>query len=118
MRSNGRRSPRTIVRERLALAGVHTDDIRYDLIGVSALHGPGLSGDRPAPYEVRLRVAAPHLITRPIAQQIGNEVESLYTNGPAGGGGAMKSAREVLSVASTFVPRSVVTCRVHRQVVT
>ena len=36
---------------------------------------------------------------------IGNEVETLYTNGPAGGGGATKSAREVLSVASTFVPR-------------
>jgi hypothetical protein len=107
----------TIVRERLALAGVETDDIRYDLIGVSAVHGPGLSGDRPAPYEVRLRVAA-RTSSLAVAQQIGNEVESLYTNGPAGGGGAVKSAREVLSVASTFIPRSVVTCRVHREVVT
>jgi hypothetical protein len=105
-----------IVRERLALAGVHTDDIRYDLIGVNAVHGEALSRERPVPYEVRLRVVA-RTGTLAIAQQIGNEVESLYTNGPAGGGGVVKSAREVLSVASTFIPRSLVTCRVHRQVV-
>ena len=46
--------------------------------------------------------------TRTIAarpQRIGNEVEALYTNGPAGGGGATQSTREVLAMASTFVPR-------------
>jgi hypothetical protein len=51
------------------------------------------------------------------AQKVGNEVEALYTNGPAGGGGATKATREVFSVASTFVPRSLVTCTVQRQVV-
>jgi acyclic terpene utilization AtuA family protein len=104
-----------IVCERLALAGVHTDDIRYDLIGVNALHGAALSSPGPAPYEVRLRVAA-RAVTLTGARRIGHEVESLYTNGPAGCGGATKSAREVLSVASTFIPRSLVTCSVHRQV--
>ena len=36
--------------------------------------------------------------------RIGNEVESLYLNGPAGGGGVTKSAREVVGVVSTLVP--------------
>jgi len=37
--------------------------------------------------------------------RIGNEVETLYTNGPAGGGGACKSARDVVAVASVLLPR-------------
>lgn len=32
-------------------------------------------------------------------------MESLYTNGPAGGGGASRHVREVIAVASAFVPR-------------
>ena len=38
--------------------------------------------------------------------RIGNEVETLYTNGPAGGGGAWKSAREVVAIASALVPEA------------
>ena len=63
--------------------------MRCDLIGVSALHGEPLSSACPAePYEVRVRVAARAASLEAAAQQIGNEVEALYTNGPAGGGGA------------------------------
>jgi len=40
--------------------------------------------------------------------RIGNEVETLYTNGPAGGGGVVKSAREVVVVQSVLVPASAV----------
>ena len=36
--------------------------------------------------------------------RIGNEVETLLTCGPSGGGGATKSAREVIAVASTLIP--------------
>ena len=42
------------------------------------------------------------------AQRNGEEVETLYTNGPAGGGGATKSMREVIAVTSAFVPREAV----------
>lgn len=42
------------------------------------------------------------------AVRIGNEVETLYTNGPAGGGGAFKSARDVVAVASVLLPRELV----------
>ena len=39
------------------------------------------------------------------AIRIGNEVETLYTNGPAGGGGAWKSAKQVVAVVSTLIPQ-------------
>ena len=57
-----------------------------------------------SPVEVRLRVAA-RTKDRANAAIIGNEVEALYTNGPAGGGGAVKSVREIISIASILIPR-------------
>jgi hypothetical protein len=39
---------------------------------------------------------------------VANEVEALYTNGPASGGGASKSVREVIAVASILMPRSAI----------
>ncbi|MEE7503339.1 acyclic terpene utilization AtuA family protein [Methylobacterium sp. C33D] len=100
-----------VVRERLALTGVATTELRCDLIGVDALHGAALSGGR-EPYEVRLRVAG-RTDTHAEAVRIGNEVETLYTNGPAGGGGAWKSAREVVAVQSVLVPAALARPRVH-----
>jgi hypothetical protein len=99
-----------IVAERLRLFG-DAEELRYDLIGVNALHGARLAAMREAPYEVRIRVAGR---TRTLAEavRIGREVEALYTNGPAGGGGASASAREVLAMASTVLPREQVRCRV------
>jgi hypothetical protein len=93
-----------IVRERLALTGVRTGEIRFDLIGIDALHGSALSSNH-APYEVRVRVAG-RTDSLAEARRIGEEVETLYTNGPAGGGGAWKSAREVVAVASGLIPES------------
>jgi hypothetical protein len=54
---------------------------------------------------VRARVAA-RCGSAGEARRIGEEVETLYTNGPAGGGGVTKSAREVVAVTSAFVPRA------------
>lgn len=93
-----------IVRERLALTGVQTSELRCDLIGINALHGEA-SPQGSEPYEVRIRVVG-RTETMAEAVRIGNEVETLYTNGPAGGGGAWKSAREVVAVASCLVPES------------
>ncbi|MBN8900288.1 MAG: DUF1446 domain-containing protein, partial [Rhodospirillales bacterium] len=96
-----------IVRERLALTGVQTTELRFDMIGWDAVHrGPSPEG--PEPPEVRIRVAG-RTETMAEAVRIGNEVETLYTNGPAGGGGAWKSARQVLAVVSTLIPRGEVT---------
>ena len=100
-----------IVKDRLAYARFAPREMRYDLIGVDALHGPRLAAGA-APYEVRVRVTGRTASLRD-AVRIGNEVETLYTNGPAGGGGATKSAREVLAIATTFVPRDAVRPAVH-----
>ena len=108
--ARGRRA-REVVRERLALTGVVTSELRCDLIGVDALHGEALSAGR-EPHEVRLRVAG-RTDTLAEAVRIGNEVETLYTNGPAGGGGAWKSAREVVAVQSVLVPAGLARPRVQ-----
>jgi hypothetical protein len=44
--------------------------------------------------------------------RIGAEVEALYTNGPAAGGGVTRSARQILAIGSILVPRSLVCGRV------
>jgi Acyclic terpene utilisation family protein AtuA len=93
-----------IVRERLKIAGVAASELRFELIGVDSLHGPKVSAQTIEPYEVRVRVAGRTENLRE-AIRIGNEVETLYTNGPAAGGGASKSARDVVAVASVLLPR-------------
>ncbi|EON14039.1 acyclic terpene utilization AtuA family protein [Pandoraea sp. SD6-2] len=93
-----------IVRERLALTGVQTGELRFDVIGVDSLYGKTLDSLNAEPHEVRVRVAG-RTTSAEQAVRIGNEVETLYTNGPAGGGGATKSVREVLAVQSVLLPR-------------
>ncbi|GLB60252.1 ABC transporter substrate-binding protein [Cytobacillus sp. NCCP-133] len=95
----------SILKERLA--GQHPD-VRTDLIGVSSLHHSQF-GDY-TPYEVRVRAAAlcKHIDD---ARQIGHEVEALYTNGPAGGGGARKRTEEVIGIVSSLIDRSAITIK-------
>ncbi|MBK5478493.1 DUF1446 domain-containing protein [Pseudomonas sp. TH21] len=100
---------RDVVLKRLALTGVKMQDVRAELIGMDSLHGPRSSVE---PWEVRLRVAA-RCEERGEAVRIGNEVETLYTNGPSGGGGASKSVRQVVAVASLLLPRSAVNPRIE-----
>ena len=101
-----------IVRERLKLTGVAASELRFDLIGVDSLHGPQLAAHANEPYEARVRVTGRTENLRE-AVRIGNEVETLYTNGPAGGGGAYKSARDVVAVASVLLPRELAQPRVQ-----
>lgn len=95
-----------IVKERLEIRGISVDEIKYDLVGVDSLYWN--EGKQYAqPEEVRLRVAA-RSKDKYIASIIGEEVETLYTNGPAGGGGATKKVSEIISVASVLIPKNVV----------
>ncbi|SAK49974.1 ABC transporter substrate-binding protein [Caballeronia temeraria] len=93
-----------IARERLAITGVDTSELRLDLIGVNALYGDALASNHSEPYEVRVRVAG-RASSAKEAARIGNEIETLYTNGPAGGGGVTKATREVIAVQSVLLPR-------------
>jgi hypothetical protein len=100
---------REVVLKRLELMGVKMQDVRAELIGMDSLHGPRSSVE---PWEVRLRVAA-RCEERSEAVRVGNEVETLYTNGPSGGGGASKSVRQVVAVASLLLPRDAVNPRIE-----
>jgi len=95
-----------IVSERLQIAKVETSELRFDLIGINAIHGDVLA-PQPEPTEVRIRVAG-RCETLKEAVKIGNEVETLYTNGPASGGGAGKSAKQVVAMLSALLPRDFV----------
>ncbi len=96
------------VRKRLEIIGARYSEIRFDLVGVNALHREASDTGSYEPYEVLLRVAA-KTDTAEEAALIGREVETLYTNGPAGGGGATKGVREIIAVMSAFIPREAVT---------
>lgn len=94
-----------IVRERLAAVGLPVQELRFDLIGVDALYGRTLAVGSPA--EVRVRVAG-RTDTAADAIRIGNEVEALYTNGPAGGGGAYKNVSEIVAINSILIDSKLV----------
>jgi hypothetical protein len=96
-----------IVRERLKLMGVRASETRFEIIGVNAVHLGAAPSGGAEPAEVRIRVAA-RTDSMAEAIRIGNEVETLYTNGPAGGGGARKMARQIVAVVSTLIPQGVV----------
>jgi len=95
-----------VLKQRLEASDIHAFDSRYELIGVNAMHGETLSAGC-TPYEVRARVAM-RVDTLKEAERVANEVEAMYLNGPAGGGGVTKSVREVIAAASTLVPRDLV----------
>lgn len=97
---------RDILAERLQWCRLQ--ELRFDLIGVNSIHGERLSRIDRDPYEVRLRVAG-RADTLGDASRIPREVEALYTNGPAGGGGVTGIAKETTAILSTLVPRNVVT---------
>lgn len=99
-----------IVLARLEKNKVQMLDIRADLLGINSLYGES-APEHIEPWEVRLRVAA-HCQNKAQATEVANEVETLYTNGPYGGGGAVKSVKEVLAVGSLYLPRSEVNIQV------
>ena len=105
-----------VVRQRLELRGIRVRDARYNVIGIDAVdirRQEALQDMRAG--ELRIRVAA-RVDSEEDARAIGDEVEALYTNGPAGGGGCSKSWREVIAVAPIMVPRSILKERVSFEV--
>ena len=103
---------RQVVQKRLELLSFPITDLRLDLIGVNSLLD---RNEFPAnPNEVRLRVAG-KTASRQEAQQLANEVETLYTNGPAGGGGASRKVDEIISIASVLVPKEDIRIQVEYQ---
>ncbi len=92
-------------------AGLDIDELRIDLIGLNALHGPASPKDG-EPYEVRLRVAA-RTQNRRHAEYVAQEIQALLTNGPYGGGGDFMQVRDLIGVSSLLLPRELVASRVE-----
>jgi hypothetical protein len=102
-----------IVEERLKRLAGEIIELRLDLIGVNAI---APAAKPPAEQkEVRVRIAA-RTRTPQAAAWIGREVEALYTNGPAGGGGVTQSVRPVIAASSTLISRERVTPRIHWEI--
>lgn len=85
--------------------GVPADSLTVELIGTgsSFRSAPNLSPATDSP-EVRLRVSG-RFDHQQQAQMVGWEVETLYTNGPAGGGGARSSHTPVIAIRAASLPR-------------
>lgn len=103
---------RDILAERLERCTLR--ELRFDLIGVNSIHGDRLSRMDHEPYEVRLRAAARAETLRQ-ASLVPREVESLYTNGPAGGGGVSGWTNETVAILSTLIPRNLVKPEIQYQ---
>lgn len=91
------------------------DEMRFDFIGLSAILGERLSQSSHQPCEIRLRAVGRSESAR-TAALIPREVEALYTNGPAGGGGVMGSVRETIAILSALVSRDSVTHTIQYEV--
>lgn len=99
-----------IVEKRLRRLSFPISGLRCDLIGINSLFD---DGEMPKQInEVRLRVAG-KTDSKEQAQFIANEVETLYTNGPYGGGGATKKVDEIISIASILIPKKDFNIEVH-----
>lgn len=95
--------------KRLDRLGISYNEVRVDYIGYNSLYK-----DKLAEYisegrwgEIRLHVAV-RTQDRENAVRVSNEGDSIYTNGPTGGGGATMRISEIISVFSFFVPRNAV----------
>ena len=107
--------PRALARAQLAadivtrrlerVHGISGSVLSVEFIGAGASFR-GLS-QAAEPFEVRLRVAG-RVPSEELAVAIGAEVEALYTNGPAGCGGARTMVRESLGIKSCSLSRQVV----------
>jgi acyclic terpene utilization AtuA family protein len=77
--------------------------LQIDYIGSTSVHYTSFKNSN-VPYETRLRVAA-KADSFDKAAIVGEEVEALYTNGPAGGGGVRKYVNEVIGIVSTLIEK-------------
>ena len=95
-----------IVEKRLRLIGVAPDEYRVEYIGYDSLYRESISSAiSPDTHgEIRLRIAA-RTRNREDALAVTREVECLYINGPAGGGGIRSGVEQSISVDNILIPR-------------
>jgi hypothetical protein len=91
---------------RLIAAGGVFEEIKVDFIGLNSIFKHEIYTEiNTQPSEIRLRVAA-KAQSQADAALVGEEIEALYTNGPAGGGGVRKYISKVIGIASVLIDRN------------
>lgn len=105
-----------IILKRLEETNVEYEELRVDFIGYNSLYKDKItnsisSKDCEEIKDIRLRITA-RTKSRTSALRVVNEVETMYTNGPSGGGGATRKITDVISLASIFIPRENIKTRV------
>jgi hypothetical protein len=88
------------------------DELECQFVGMSSARPWWHPADDYEPPEIRLR-AAVRTLDPSVAALLGEEMEALYTNGPAGGGGVVSLVQQTVGLVSTLVPRSLVTTQVE-----
>jgi hypothetical protein len=104
----------SVVRSRCRAIGI-TEPLRVEVLGTGAIFDSISRGRRPAiagtAEEYRVR-AAVRSTKRKVAQQVSDEVLSLYCSGPAGGAGVRQHVSPQVSTASILIERNRVQARV------
>lgn len=101
-----------VLRKRFERFAPELQDVRFDLLGVNAIHGPRSPEPTTPPYEVHVRAAC-RTMNKRIAEEAAHEVEYLQIFGPAATGGHRKGVRPVLSIYTTYLPRDCIETRVQ-----
>jgi hypothetical protein len=100
---------RALLEERFRRVALEAETLRFDLLGVNAVHREATPALAAEPYEVVLRIAL-RTATRAEADKLRREVDPLAVNGLAGTGKWATSAtgsrvRPVVGLLSCLVPR-------------
>ena len=97
-----------VLERRFARSRLANAQFRYDVIGIDSVWP--LRNRAPALRDLRLRGAA-RVPDRQAAELVITEVEGLYVNGPAGGGGVRSGQRPTIKTYSASIERSRATPR-------
>ena len=86
--------------------GANIDEYRTDYIGYNSLYKTNISDSFGSKEhsEIRLRISG-RTKTFEDAMLIAQELDYLYTNGPAGSSGVESRVRQVLSVGAIIIPK-------------
>ena len=96
-----------IVKERwVNVYGRPVDEVNLSLVGLNSTV-PWVSINSGATEEVMVRFGL-RTFDEKLARAFCSEIESLYTNGPAGGGGASASYKHTMGIVSTLIPADLV----------
>ena len=96
------------VKERFKRLGIQFEELRFDYIGINALHGESASIEDNDYNEVGLRIAG-KTKTRQDAEAIRREATHLWTQGPIGSSfGTPMNVRPVIKLWPSLVPREAV----------